>query len=188
MAGLGQLNHDVEVNNNTGGGFTLLDEDDYELEIVESDVKANSKGTGQNLDFKVQVVSGPRKGESFFGGITSIQHTSAQAQAIGQGQLKALCEAAGVDFTSLTDSEQLHYRPFWAHVIQDTYTTGPNSKTPGVEKTVNKIGKFLWEGMPEDNAPTASPPAEKRTPAPTPAPAPAPSPAPAATGKRPWQK
>lgn len=183
MAGLGALNHDVEVNNSGGGGFTLLEEDDYELEIVESDVKANSKGTGQNLDFKVQVVNGPHKGATFFAGITSIQHESAQAQVIGQGQLKALCHAADFDFSKLVDSEELHFRPFFAHVIQDTYTTGAKSKTPGVQKTVNKIGKYLWEGMPEDDAP-AAPPAQKAAAS---APPPAQTP-PATAGRRPWQK
>jgi hypothetical protein len=94
MAQLGNLDPNVEVNNGGGGGgITILPDDDYQLEIIESDVKANSKGTGQNLDLKVQVADGPHKGTWFFAGITSIQHNSAQAQAIGQGQLKALCEA-----------------------------------------------------------------------------------------------
>jgi len=182
MAGLGQLNQDVEVNNGGGGGnFTLLPEDDYQLEIIESDVKANSKGTGQNLDFKVQVVDGPYKGNTFFAGITSIQHDSAQAQAIGQGQLKALCCAADFDFAELSDSEQLHYRPLFAHVIQETYTA-KSGKYAGQERTVNRISKYLWEGMPEDEAPAASnPPASKPAPA-------KPAAVPAATGRRPWQK
>lgn len=178
MAGIGQLNHDVEVNNGGGGGFTLLVEDDYELEIVESDVKANSKGTGQNADFKFQVVSGPHKGATFFSSITSIQHESAQAQAIGQGQLKALCQATDLDFTSLTDTEQLHFRPLWAHVIQDTYYSTKKQQ----DVTVNRIGKFLWEGMPESDA--AAPPAEKKPATPPPA---KPEEKPAA-GRRPWQK
>lgn len=182
MAGLGALNHDVDVNNGGGGGFTLLVEDDYELEMIESDVKANSKGTGQNLNFKVQVVSGPHKGASFYGMITSIQHESAQSQAIGQGQLKALCCAAGFDFTTLNDSEQLHYRPFYAHVIQDSYVAAKGAKA-GQTVTNNKIGKFLWEGMPEDDA-KASPPADK----PAAAPPPPPTPDKPVTGRRPWQK
>jgi hypothetical protein len=179
MAGLGTLDHDVEVNNGGGGSFTLLAEDDYELEIIESDVKANSKGTGQNLDFKVQVVSGPHKGVTFFAGITSIGHESAQAQAIGQGQLKALCEAQGTDFTTVTDSEQLHYKPFWAHVIQETYFSTKKQQ----DVTVNRIGKFLWDGMPEDDK--AAAPAAKAKPAPAPTPAPAPAPT---AGRRPWQR
>lgn len=181
MAGLGALNPDVELNNNAGGGgFTLLPDDDYELEIIESDVKANSKGTGQNLDFKVQVASGPHKGVSFFGGITSIQHESAQAQAIAQGTLKALCEAAGVDFANLSDSEQLHFRPFWASVGQETYFSRKHNK----DVTKNTILKFRWDGMPEEEAPTPTPPAAKATAAP---PAATSTPA-SAKPKRPWEK
>lgn len=183
MAGLGTLNHDVEVNNNTagGGGITILPDDDYELEIIESDVKENSKKTGSNADFKIQVASGEFKGVWFFDSITSIQHSSAQAQAIGQGQLKALCMAAGYDFSALTDTDQLHHRPFWAKVGSETYFSKKHSK----DVTKNKIVKFLWEGMPEDDSPT-SPPAAKQPPAEKPPAAAAEKPA--AAGRRPWQK
>lgn len=180
MAGFGQLNHDVEINNSAGGGgVTILPDDDYELEITESDVKASSTGKGQNFDNKVQVVSGPHKGVWFFSGVTSIQHESAQAQAIGQGQLKALSTAAGVDFHSLTDTEQLHYRPFWARVGSETYY----SKKHGKEMTKNVIKKYLWDGMPEDAEPAPAGKAE-----PTPPPKQPEQAKPAATGSRPWSK
>lgn len=185
MAALGNLDHDVEINNNTGGGggVTILPDDDYELEIIESDVKANTKGTGQNLDAKIQVASGPHKGVWFFGGVTSIQHQSAQAQAIGQGQLKALCAAIGQPFDELTDSEQLHFRPFWGSVRSETYYSNKHKK----DMTKNVVAKFLFEGMPDDEPAPASPPTP---PAGKPAASEAP---PAATGgtgkpKRPWEK
>lgn len=181
MAGLGQLNHDVEVNNGGGGDFKLLPEDDYQLEITESEVKASSTGKGQNLSGKVQVVDGPHKGAWFYFSVNNIQHESAQSQAIGQGQLKALCLSADFDFADLHDSEQLHYRPFYAHVIQDTYTP-KNGKNAGKAVTNNKIGKFLWDGMPEDDK--ATPPATKQEPATPPAQPPANKPA----GRRPWEK
>lgn len=185
MAGLGALNQDVEINNGTGGSFTLLADDDYELEVIESDVKANSKGTGQNLDWKIQVASGPHKGVTFFSGITSFQHESAQAQAIGQGQLKAACAAMGVDFATLADSEQLHFKPFWGRVNSETYTA-KSGKYAGQERTVNRIAKFLWDGMPEEEAPTpAAPPASKPAASAPPAANPAPA---SAKPKRPWEK
>jgi stage V sporulation protein SpoVS len=183
MAGLGALNPDVELNNNTaGGGFTVLPDDDYELEIIESDVKANSKGTGQNLDWKVQVASGPHKGVTFFSGITSIQHESAQAQAIGQGQLKAACRAMDVDFGELTDSEQLHFKPFWASVRSETYFSNKHKK----DMTKNVIAKFLFEGMDDEPAPASPEPPATKSLASTPPPANAN----ADTGKkrRPWEK
>lgn len=158
MAGFGNLDRNVEVNNSSGGGgVTLLPDDDYELEIIESDVKANTKGTGTNFDFKVQVASGPFKGEWFFAGITSIQHTSAQAQAIGQGQLRALCCAAGVDYETVSDTEELHYKPFFASVRSESYFSTKHNK----QLTKNTVAKYLWDGMPDsEDAPPSPPPAK----------------------------
>jgi hypothetical protein len=183
MAALGALDTNVEVNNSTGGGgFTILADDNYELEIIESDVKANSKATGQNLDFKVQVVSGEHKGVTFFDGISSIQHESSQAQAIAQGRLKALSEACGVDFTTLTESEQLHFKPFWAEVRSETYYSNKYKEN----RTKNVIGRFLYEGMPDgEETPPSAPPPEKGQPS---APPPANTNADSAKKKRPWEK
>lgn len=182
MAAIGHIDHDVEVNNNTagGGGITILPDDDYELEFTESDVKPSGTGKGQNFNGKVQVVSGPHKGVWFFSGINNIQHESAQSQAIAQGQLKALALATGLDFSTLEDTEQFHFRPFYARVSSETYFSKKHSK----DVTKNVITKYLYEGMPEDDAP--APPAGKAQ-ASTPPKQPE-QPKPAATGSRPWQK
>lgn len=185
MAGFGNLDRNVEANNTAGGGgsITILPDDDYELEIIESDVKPNSKGSGTNFDFKVQVASGEFKGEWFFGGITSIQHTSAQAQAIGQGQLRALCNATGVDYEAVSDTEELHFKPFYASVRSETYWSNKHNKN----MTKNVIAKYLYEGMPDTPDAPPSPPAGKAEPA-----ASAPPPAKPDTGagrpKKPWEK
>src|SRR4051794_515960 len=122
MAGLGEINRDVEANNNSGGGsVTILADDNYELEYYETDVVANTTGKGQNFTGKVRVVSGDQKGVWFFGGINNIQHESARAQAIAQGTLKSLCLAADVDFQSITDTKDLEYRSFWATVRSESY-------------------------------------------------------------------
>lgn len=183
MAGFGNLDRNVEANNVAGGGgsVTILPDDDYELEIIESDVKANSKGTGQNFDCKIQVASGPFKGEWFFGGVTSIQHTSAQAQAIGQGQLRALCNACGVDYETVADTEELHFKPFYASVRSEEYWSNKHNKN----MTKNVVAKYLYEGMPDDTPAPASPPAGK--PSPTAPPAAKPD-AGASKPNRPWEK
>jgi hypothetical protein len=180
MAGFGNLNPDAEVNNNPAGGggsVTILPDDIYELEAREGDVKPNSTGKGQNYDNKLYVVSGPYKDTWFFGGITSIQHESAQAQAIAQGTLKAMCLAADVDYSTLTDTSDLDFRPFHARVGQETYFSKKHNK----DMTKNVIVKFMYDGMPDEDE-AAAPPAAKSTPTP------APTPAPAATGSRPWAK
>jgi hypothetical protein len=183
MAALGGLSADTEINNGGGGGFKILPDDDYPLEIIESDVKANSRGTGQNLELKVAVADGPNKGDWFFHSITSIQHKSAQAQAIGQGQLKALFEATGGEaaygfpFHELDETSKLHFRPFWARVGHEEYYSNKHSKNV----TKNVIEKFLWEGMPAEEP--AAPPASKASPSAPPAAPPSPAPA---SKARPW--
>jgi hypothetical protein len=160
MAFLGsKIDRSVAVNNNTagGGGITILPDDEYELEAFETDVTPNSKGTGKNFEGKVRVLDGPHKGTWFFFSITSIEHESAQAQTIGQGQLRALSEATGTDFDTLEDSKQLEYKAFFAHVGHETYYSKKHSK----DVTKNTITKFLWEGMPEGDD---APPAEKSAP------------------------
>jgi hypothetical protein len=185
MAAIGGLAADTEVNNGgNGGGFSILADDDYQLEIMESDVKANSKGTGQNCELKIQVADGPNKGAWFYHSITSIQHQSAQAQTIGQGQLKALFEALGGEaafgfpFHELSDTNTLHFRPFWARVGHEEYYSNKHSKNV----TKNVIEKFLWEGMPAEDEAPASPPASKAPATPPAASAPATPPGKA----RPW--
>lgn len=178
MASLGQIQDDVEANASTssGGGVTVLPDDVYELEVIESDVKANGKGTGLNLNFKVRVVAGPRKDVWFFDGINNIQHESAQSQTIAQGQLRALAEACGLDWPlTNTDSEVFHFRNFHAQVGSETYHSTKHNK----ELTKNKIVKYLYGDIqPDEVAP--KPPVEKA--------ATTQQQAPAEAGKRTWQR
>ena len=68
---------------------------------------------------------------------------------------------------------------FGGRVGQETYFSKKHNK----EMTKNIVTKFMYDGMPEDEAAEAmNPPAAKAEPAP------APTPAPAATGSRPWAK
>lgn len=158
MVFLGKIDRDVEVNQGGGGGITILPDDEYELEAYESDVVANSKGTGKNLNFKVEVVSGAHKGVWFFADITSVEHDSAAAQRIGQGQMRAMSLSAGVDWDTLQDSKQLERRPFFAFVTSETYHSRKHQK----DMTKNVIKTFLYDGMPEETA--SQPPAEKAAP------------------------
>lgn len=187
MAGLGEIDRSVEANNvptSGGGSVTILPDDDYELEYIESDVKPNSKGTGKNFEGKIQVVSGPYKGTWFYGGINNINHQSAQSQSIAQGELKALCEATGVDFEAISDTDELHFRSFWASVRTETYFSKKHNK----EMQKNVIAKYLYEGMPDDTPAPASPPAGKPAASSAPAAEPAKTATSGATGRRPWDK
>jgi hypothetical protein len=181
MASLGQIDANVEANASTGGSgsVTIIPEDVYELEIFESDVKLNSTGKGQNLDYKVRVASGPHKGVWWFDGITSIQHESAQAQQIAQGQLRALAQACDLPWPLQSgDSDQFHFRPFHAQVGIETYFSRKHQK----EMSKNKIVKYLFDGVEPDPIPEGKPPASA---APQSPPPPPPS---SSAGGRSWQR
>lgn len=192
MAGFG-TSFDPNTTPDTGASGGVHPEGIFEFEITESDVKPTSKGTGQIMAFTaVGTGNGDapedNKGKKVWGNI-NVVNDNAQAQAIGQAQLAALCKACGLEIGDLTDSEQLHYRPFWAEVVQKQrmgkdaqgkYTV-PQFNDDGSPKMGAEFKRFMFEGMEE--VAQKSPPASK--PAAQPAPAAAPAPAPAA-GRRPW--
>ena len=178
MAAFGDIDSNVEVNNNPAGGggsVTILEDGIYQLEFSELDIQPAQTGKGKNMNGKIQVASGEHKGVWFFGGINNIVHESAQAQAIAQGTLKAACLAAEVPFPP-SDTEELKFRPFMAYVGSETYFSKKHNKN----MTKNVITKYLYEGMSEEEA--AAPPPSKPA-----ASAPADKPA-GATGRRPWEK
>lgn len=185
MAGFGNINRDVEVNNspNSGGSVTILPDDDYELEYIETDYVAGGTGKGKNFTGKIQVVSGEHKGVWFFGGINNVEHESAQAQTIAQGELKALCLATGVDYSKIEDTKEVEYRPFWASVRTESYFSKKHNK----DMQKNVVAKYLYEGMPDDAPAPSSPPASKSAATAPAATAPAED-KPAATGRMPWKK
>lgn len=190
MAGFG-TSFDPNTTPSTGAGAGLHPEGIFEFEITESDVKPTSKGTGQMMSFTAVGTGSTdapedNKGKRVWGNI-NVVNDNAQAQAIGQAQLAALAAACCLNIGDLQDSEQLHYRPFWAEVIhKPQMSKESNYKSPafnedGSPKLRAEFKRFMFEGMEE--AAQKSPPANK--PAATPAPTPAPAPA---VGSRPWAK
>jgi len=77
--------------------------------IIESAVDPANSGNGQILKLTWQVTEGQYQNRQFWQNINYL-HSSAQAQLIGQQQLKAICEAVGHD-GHLDDSEVLHHVP-----------------------------------------------------------------------------
>lgn len=93
--------------------FDVLPAGDYTVVIVKSEIKPTKDNSGQRLNLELQVVDGKFKGRKLFDGL-NIANKSAQAQQIGQGQLSALCRAAGV--MTPKDSSDLHNKPIIAAV------------------------------------------------------------------------
>lgn len=189
MANLGISFDPSAVEPDAGRDRDLLPEGEFTLHVIESDVVANSKGTGLMLKLTFEVFDGPfekrRVWENF-----NIQNTNAQAQQIAQKQLSALCHAIGL-LTVLEDSQDLHYQPFRAKVGIEKARPKPDG---GEFPPRNKVTRFIPLG---ETAPPTSKPAVRPAPVQQPrAAAPAPqqrtaapaSTRPAATGTRPWDR
>lgn len=92
-----------------GMDFTPIPAGDYVAQITESDVAPPKSGNGLMLNLTWEIVEGEFDKRKIWQRI-NYKHTSAQAQLIGQQQLKAICDAIGLQ-GHLTDSEMLHFQP-----------------------------------------------------------------------------
>lgn len=96
---------DVEA----GMDFDPLPPGVYPAEIIESAVEPTKTGSGEKLELTWRIVDDAEKyaGRQFWQTVNYINN-SAQAQLIGQQQLKQICEAVGYE-GHLDDSEVLHH-------------------------------------------------------------------------------
>ena len=77
------------------------------VSVVESDIA--ERDWGLRMPVTVEVLEGKWKGTHIMDGY-NLKHTNPKVQAIGQKQLKRLCEAVGVD--KFKDTHELHGKPF----------------------------------------------------------------------------
>lgn len=91
----------------------LLPAGEYDLQVIESELKDTKSGEGQQLVLTLEVVTGPHTNRRVWDRL-NIRHTSADAQRIAQRALADLCLAIGIQ--SLRNSEELHFKPFKARV------------------------------------------------------------------------
>lgn len=118
MAQLGNFNPDAVADEER----ELLPGGMYVAHVIESDVVAAKTGSGQLLNLTWEIVDGPCAKRRVWDRI-NIQNANAQAQEIGQRQLKRLCTAVG-HAGVLTDSEQLHFKPHRIRVAVETDSSG----------------------------------------------------------------
>lgn len=126
MANLGNFNPD-EVKDDR----ELLPDGEYAMQVIESDVVATKSGNGQLLKLTYEVIEGNAARRKLWDQI-NIAHQSAEAQEIGQRQLKRLCGAIGIT-GPVSDSEQLHFKPFRGTVATEPGRDGwgPKNKITG---------------------------------------------------------
>lgn len=88
--------------------FDPLPSGQYEAEIVASEVRDTKSGNGRLLALTWKIVAGAYENRQIWQNI-NIMHDNAQAQEIGQKQLRGVCDALGV--AAVRDTEDLHFKP-----------------------------------------------------------------------------
>lgn len=88
--------------------YELLPKGDYLCMAIASEIKPNSKRTGDYLQITFEVIDGPYKTRKIWDRL-NIRNANKTAEKIAMEQLNALCMATGV--LNLSDSDQLHNIP-----------------------------------------------------------------------------
>ena len=88
--------------------YELLPKGDYLCMAIASELKPNSKRTGDYLQITFEVLDGPCKGRKIWDRL-NIRNANKTAEKIAMEALNALCMATGV--LHLQDSDQLHNLP-----------------------------------------------------------------------------
>ena len=91
----------------------LLPPGDYVVQIVGSEMKSTRDETGQMLWIEMDVIDGPYSGRKMWDRLNLVNR-NAQAVEIAQRTLSAICR--GVGKMSVSDSEELHFKPLIATV------------------------------------------------------------------------
>jgi hypothetical protein len=146
--------NDADEKDAEGGGGPVAPRGRYMLQIVEGDIKENSKGTGLLYEFKAEITEGEFQGTHVYERL-NVRNTNATAQKIAQAQLKALTLACGLDPSTTTDTDHLLYQPFQADLDIERYT--PKGKTE--EKERNTFKRFIHAGNAETTPPGKDEPA-----------------------------
>ena len=85
----------------------------HKMIFGESEMKPTKDNTGQYLQLVADVIEGPYKGRKLWARLNLV-NKSQQAVDIAYRELSAICHATGC--MNVTDSQQLHNRPFLGNV------------------------------------------------------------------------
>jgi hypothetical protein len=91
-----------------GGSFDPIPAGEYDAIIADSELKKTTKGNGEYLKLKLQVLNGQFQNRIVFDNL-NIRNPNEKAQQIARGNLSAICRAVGV--LTPKDSSELHNKP-----------------------------------------------------------------------------
>jgi hypothetical protein len=106
----------------------------YNLQVIDSRLEDTRSGTGQMLVLSLEVLDGPYQNRKLWDRL-NIVNDSVDAMRIANQALAALCQQLG--FESITDSEQLHFKPFKGRVRIVHDRTGQYEPQNAVRYNVN---------------------------------------------------
>ncbi len=138
MTDLSGANLDPNVKENSGG-FTVVPEGKYQVVIVGDKMVPTKARTGKILELKVQIIEGEHRGDTITDRL-NILNVSSEAQAIGQGVLKRICNICGVQYPPAS-TDGLIGKPMIATVKIEAFISN-NPNNPGKELQSNKISGY----------------------------------------------
>ena len=150
MANLNNLGLDPNVAE--ASGFKLIQPGKYRAVIISDDLKDTNKGDGKKLEVVFQLIDQPNKGHEIKTNLNII-NPSSKAQAIGQGQLKRLCNLTKVEYPP-ADTRKMYGIPMIIDV--DFGEEFESKNNPGKMLKSNEIKGFY----PDSGAPVAPQPAQ----------------------------
>jgi hypothetical protein len=119
------LNHKVSEKENISA-FAPLPAGTYEMMMVASEILDTKAGTGTYLWCEMLVTTGPYTGRKYYERF-NLSNPNNKAVEISTERLDSLCTALG--YKAISASEELHNRPFIAHVGIDKKDPSSNSIT-----------------------------------------------------------
>jgi hypothetical protein len=101
--------------------FEPIPAGDYQMQVIESDIKPTKAGTGEQLILTLEILDGPMAKRRIWDRL-NIRNQNPDAQRIAQRSLADLCLALNI--SALRNTEELHFKPFVGKVTIKQDKTG----------------------------------------------------------------
>ena len=144
--------------------FETIPPGKYTVQITQSEMKATKSGDGQYLWLELEILDGEYHGRKLFDRL-NIVNPNPQAVEIAQRALSAICHATGQ--LSVSDSEQLHFKPMIATVRVRPGRT-ENGNTFDASNEIRGYGPVNGAAPTQMQRPAAAPAAANKPAAATP--------------------
>ena len=139
---MAKLNLDIS-NIDTTDNSSILPVGDYQMQIVQSEIRNTKAGDGQYLWLELEILGPKYAGRKFWDRLNIINKNET-AVSISKRKLASICAACGI-VNTLDDSERLHFKP-----MRVTVKHRENKRT-------NELEVDASYGSVSESAPAATP-------------------------------